>query len=73
MCCWLTNSHERSDRFQERLTQQLDLAWLEQRLCLFLADFPEDAWVGRLPSNISTAWWVPCDALAPCSALHARG
>ena len=73
ICCRLTNSHERFERFQERVTRQLDLAWLQQELGFFLADIPDHAWLGDLPSNIPTAWWVPCDALTPCSALHARG
>ena len=72
MCYRLTDKHERFDRFQEGVTRQLDLAWLQQKLGLFLADLSDHAWLGDLPGNIPTAWWVPCDALAPCSALHAR-
>ena len=51
MCYWLTNSHERFDRFQVRLTRQLDLAWLQQKLGLFVADIPDHAWLGDLPSK----------------------
>ena len=38
MCCQLTDSRKRSDRFQGRLAQQPDLAWLVQKLGLSLAE-----------------------------------
>lgn len=51
MCYQLTDSYERFNRFQGRLAQQADLAWLHEKLGLFLADFLDDARLDELPTT----------------------
>ena len=73
MCYQLTDNRERFERFQERVARQPELVWLEQKLGVFLPDFPEDANLDHLPTTPKCQVGALQRTCTLLSWIHQRG